>query len=197
FLTVAVLTVLVGIYWFFSSLTAPKPMAAKPPLPKPVASPVAQRPATVPSAVPSPKVAPTIAPAPRPVVTAPSPKPSVAVAPSPKPSPVPSVAPNPVASPTLDLAAIQTQLASAVADAGENLIASIQSLDANGRLRVTVAEGWSSLSTDNQRKVAQTLWQRSQKLNYNKFELRDQAGQLVARSPLVGPNVILFNRPSA
>lgn len=95
FLTVAVITTFLVIYWFFSSLTSGKPAVAKQPavsskpvLTRPAPPRVTQRPGIAPSAAPS--LAPSVAPAP-------SIKPTVTVQPS--MAPVPTTNPAVVAKP--------------------------------------------------------------------------------------------------
>jgi hypothetical protein len=200
FLTVLVITTAVVIYWFFSSLTSGKPAAAKqPPVPtkpvltRPAPRPIAQRPTmaqpqrTAPSAT---AIKPTPPSSPKPV--APVAKPSVTTA-----APQTAVAPSPA--PAIDLAEIQTQLASAVAgvgEIGEGLVASVKTANANQQLKVSLGAGWSSLSDAEQKTVAQKLWVRSQKLEFSKLELLDSTNTLVARSPVVGSNVIMLQPPA-
>lgn len=190
FLTVAIIAIAAAIYWFFSSLTSGKPAVAKQP---PVSSkPVLTRPAPRPLAKRPTSVRPSIAPAPastvKPTVAA-SPRP---VAPATRPTATPKVAP----SPAIDLAGIQTQLVSEVAGIGEGLVASIKTADADRQLKVYLDPSWDSLSAADQGKVAQKLWARSQKLTFDRFELLDSTNALVARSPVVGSNLILMQKPT-
>ncbi len=216
FMTIAILGLIIGVYWFFSSLGSGKPTVAKQPaIPRPTATPLTQRPMRQLNNQPSPQTAPVIKPTPKPAAIAASPKPSpVAVAspkPSPKPSPIaiaspkpspaaaPVEAPTKIASkpaiPTVDLAAIQTQLSSAIAGIGDNLIHSVQAQNVTDKLSIALEETWSELSVSEQTQVAQTLLERSQQLKFNKLELRDNYGELVARSPLIGKEIILL-KPS-
>jgi hypothetical protein len=186
FLTVAIIAITVAIYWFFSSLTSGKPAVAKqPPVPskpvltRPAPRPMAQRPTVQPSSAPAiakPKVA--------------SPRP---VAPATRPTATPKVAP----SPAIDLAGIQTQLGSEVAGIGEGLVASIKTADADRQLKVYLDPSWDGLSAADQGKVAQKLWARSQKLTFDRFELLDSTNTLVARSPVVGSNVVILKKPAS
>ncbi len=220
FMTIAIVGTIVVVYWFFSSLGSGKPTVAKQPaIPRPSATPLAQRPMRKITPQPSPTTAPVIKPTPKPAVIAASPKPSPIAVASPKPSPVaaapkPSPAaiaspkPIPVAEPveppkviaskpaipTIDLAAIQTQLSSAIAGIGENLVDSVQAQETTHKLSVALKEDWSDLSAANQTQVAQTLLEKSQQLKFNKLELRDNSGELVARSPLIGNDVIILKR---
>jgi hypothetical protein len=198
FLTIAVISALVILYWFFSSLTGGKPAAAKQPtFAKPTSAPiVTRRPVTVP-AQPRPKSAPTIATKP----IAPTIAPPVSSKPMARPSQTPVKTPSaplstpqPTREPVLDLGEVQTQLSSAVANVDPGLIASVRSLESNRRLQATLGETWFGLSAPAQNQVAQALWEKSQTLNFEKFELRDDAGDLVARSPAIGSKVIILKR---
>jgi hypothetical protein len=192
---------IVVVYWFFSSLGSGKPTVAKQPaIPRPSATPLAQRPMRKITPQPRPTTAPVIKPTPKPAVIAASPKPSPAAITSPKPIPVaepvepPKVIASKPAIPTVDLAAIQTQLGSAIAGIGDNLIHSVQAQDVTDKLSVALEENWSGLSASEQTQVAQTLLERSQQLEFKKFELRNKSGELIARSPLIGTDVIILKR---
>jgi hypothetical protein len=211
FMTIAIVGAIVVVYWFFSSLGSGKPTVAKQPaIPRPSATPLAQRPMRKLTPQPSSTTAPVIKPTPKPAVIAASPKPSPVAAASPKPSPVAIASPKPIpmaepveppkviaskpAIPTVDLAAIQAQLSSSIAAIGENLVDSVQAQETTHTLSVALKEDWSGLSTANQTQVAQTLLKKSQQLKFNKLELRDNSGELVARSPLIGNDVIILKR---
>lgn len=193
FLTVLVITTAVVIYWFFSSLTSGKPAVAnqppvptKPVLTRPAPKPIAQRPTITSPRPTATAIKPTTLSSPKPV--APVAKPSVA--------PQTAVAPSPASVPATDLAEIQTQLTSAVAGVSDSLVASVKTANENQQLKVSLGTGWSSLSDAEQKAVAQKLWVRSQKLEFSKLELLDSTNTLVARSPVIGSNVIMLQPPT-
>jgi hypothetical protein len=204
FLTVAVITTFLVIYWFFSSLTSGKPAAAKQPavsskpvLTRPAPQRVTQRPIAQPSIAPAPIIKPTVQPSVAPVPTV---RPTVAAKPI-APAAQPMVAPTPpvaatkpvaVPSPSVDLANIQAQLTSEVASVGEGLVTSVKTADTNRTLQISVGSAWDALNMADRQTVAQKLWGRSQKLDFKKFELLDNSNTLVARSPVVGSNVIIL-----
>jgi hypothetical protein len=191
FLTIAVISVLVAVYWFFSSLTGGKPAAAKQPtFSKPTATPIITRRPVAKPAQPLPKSAPTIAAKPIP----PAAKPLAPSKPTARPSQTPARPPSVPLKPALDLAEVQTQLSGAVANVDPDLIASVRSLESNHRLQATLGEKWFGLSVPAQNQVAQALWEKSQTLKFETFELRDDLGDLVARSPVVGSKVIVLKR---
>jgi hypothetical protein len=188
FLTIAVISVLVVVYWFLSSLTGGKPAAAKQPaFSKPTAAPIITRRPVATPAQPLPKSAPTL-------TTQPIPKPPIPKPIPPAAKPLSPSAPISIPKPSIDIAEIQTQLSGAVANVDPALIASVRSLESNHRLQATLGETWFGLSVPAQNQVAQTLWEKSQALKFETFELRDDAGDLVARSPAVGSKVIILKR---
>jgi hypothetical protein len=193
FMTIAILGLIVVVYWFFSSLGSGKPTVAKQPaMPRPTATPLSQRPMRPLNTQPSPQTAPVIKPTPKPSpVAIASPKPSPAAAPVKPPT---TIASKP-AIPSLDLAAIQTQLSGAIAGLGDNLINSVQAQEATHKLSVALGESWTELNASDQTQVAQNLLEKAQQLKFNKLELRDNSGELVARSPLIGKEVIIL-KPS-
>ncbi len=187
FLTILVLSVLVLVYWFFSSLTGGKPaIAQQPTFAKPVAAPIITRPVVKPSKpVTMPQRAPAIAQPTNPpakIITA------------------PPVQPSPLVSrpgPEVDLSEIQSQLSGAVANVDPSLIASVRSLDANHRLQATLGATWFGLNEVAQDQVVQDLWKQSQSLKFDRIELRDDEGDLIARSPVVGSKAVVFKRQNA
>jgi hypothetical protein len=193
FLTAAIITIVVFIYWFFSSLTSGKPAVAKqPPVPtkpvltRPVPRPIAQRPTVVPKSAPSPTIRPSVS----------SPRSAAPVIP---PKSATAATPQAETIPVIDLAEIQTQLASAAAgvgEAGEGLVAAVKTANANQQIKVSLSTAWDSLSDTEQKTVAQKLWMRSQKLEFSKLELLDSTNTVVARSPVVGSNVIMLQQPA-
>jgi hypothetical protein len=59
---------------------------------------------------------------------------------------------------------------------------------------VNLAKDWYSLPKLEQDQLAKTIAQQSQKLKFNAFELRDDQQTLIARSPVVGNEVIILRR---
>jgi hypothetical protein len=206
FLTVAVITTVVVIYWFFSSLTSGKPavakqpaVSAKPVLTRPVPQRITQRPRVQPSVAPAPSIKPTVQPS---MAPAPAVKPTVVaqpIVPVPQPKVVtepPMVVAEPVTvpSPGIDLAEIQAKLSSEVASLGDGLVNSVKTANEDRQLKVALGSGWDSLSGADQQEVAQKLWGRSQKLDFKKIELFNGNNTLVARSPVVGTKVIMLQK---
>jgi hypothetical protein len=208
FLTVAVITSFVVIYWFFSSLTSGKPAVAKQPpvstkpvLTRPAPQRITQRPMVQPSVAPAPAIQPPAAAKP----VAPVAPPKLVTAPAPQVTPVPApvvipvappkvVAPTPVPIPMIDLVDIQAQLSSEVARMGEGLVTSVKTANENRQIKMSLGADWDSLSVVDQEAAAQKLWRRSQKLDFKKMELFNSNNTLIARSPVVGSKVIMLQR---
>ena len=159
-----------------------------------------------------------------PVVSTPStPPPVVAVSPSPTPEPTPSPTPipplvqapeapkpieiSPAPSKPLPLppplkltpeqaliARIQDQVAAISNRYANGLVQSVQANFRGSRLIVNISDDWYGLSRSQQDKLASELLRRSQDLDFLKLEMVDGAGTLLARSPIVGAEMILFKR---
>jgi hypothetical protein len=118
------------------------------------------------------------------------------------PNPLPNAdeIPPPQSAPDLTpeerfLSALQAQVANITEQyAGNPLIASIQPNFAASLLRIQVADDWYEIESDRQDRLARELLYKSQSLDFSKLELTDLAGKLVARSPVVGPDMIILRR---
>jgi hypothetical protein len=166
-----------------------------------VAQPKTAKPTTVstrPSSAPkitysAPRTAPSISPQSpsTPIKVAPK-EPVTVTPPPPKPSPAPVTPPKP----EIDLAEIQTQLESAIERQGDGMLKSVQAPEKFQSLQINLTKDWYDLAQNEQDQLARTLAQQSEKLKFAKFELRDEHDILVARSPIVGSEVIILQRSS-
>ena len=151
-------------------LTAP-PELSVPEIPQPVEE-ISPTTAETPSAEPSPPVA--------------VPSPEVPVVASPPPmelTPEQSL-----------IAAIQNQVAEISDQYANGLIQSIQANFQGSRLIVKVGNGWYSLDRPQQDKLANEMLARAQELDFSRLELTDTVGNLLARSPVVGSNMVILKR---
>jgi hypothetical protein len=177
-LTGAIAGVLVILLWTVSSL-----LPAKPP------------PTTIAEAPP----AETVVPLPSPIATIP---PLVKAPDVPKPveiSPVPSKPANP--SPPLKLtpeqtliARIQDQVAAISNQYASGLVQSVQANFRGSRLIVNISDSWYGLSRSQQDNLAGEILRRTENLDFIKLELIDGSGRLLARSPVVGSEMIILKR---
>jgi len=119
---------------------------------------------------------------------APTPPQPVEVEPPPPPPP-------PVLTPEQSLvAAVQNQVAEITAQYGEGLIQSIQANFLTSLITVKVGDGWYELEESEQNDLADSILLRSQELDFSKLEITDLEGNLIARSPVVGPHMVIFRR---
>ena len=78
----------------------------------------------------------------------------------------------------------------------EDIVLSIEPNIANNILIVKIADDWYELESTVQDEIVADIFTRSQKLEFRKLEIKDQSDNLVARSPVVGKNMIIFRRDS-
>lgn len=113
-----------------------------------------------------------------------------------KPQPVePEPLPTPELTPEQSLiAAIQQQVADITDRYGSGLIRSIEANFLGSRLIVKVSDGWYNLTESQQNKLADEMLLRSREMDFSKLEITDLKGSLLARSPVVGPNMVILKR---
>ncbi len=140
------------------------------------------------------EVPPTAAPTdPAPVTAAPAAEPDAAIAAEPSELPKAS-------EPTLDpaerdrIAAIQTQLADGSLNYGANLLKSVQADFNHNRLTANLSTGWYSLAAAEQDALANDLRQRAAAMEFGTLELRSPTNVLLARSPVVGHQMVILQR---
>jgi hypothetical protein len=186
FLTIGMIGLVLFVFWFFSALTPDRSVAQ----PKPAKTPVATtRPVRPAQPAPPPKAAPRITPSPAPVKVAPKEIPAPSASPSPSP-----VATPVVPKPEIDLADIQEKLESAIARMGDGIITTVKAPERFQRLQVNLTQDWYGLPKAEQDQLAKAMAQQSEKLKFDTFELRDEQQALIARSPVVGNEVIILRR---
>ena len=94
------------------------------------------------------------------------------------------------------VAIIQNQVADRIPEAeyAEGLIQSLKADFNNNILVVKVSYNWYYISPENQNELAQSMRQLSQELDFYKLEITDTEDTLLARSPVVGPKMVIFQR---
>lgn len=115
-----------------------------------------------------------------------TPSPQIATSPATPATPATPVPEQP------PIALIQDQVAEISNQYASGLIQSVQANFRTSRLTVTVSDGWYGLSETQQSKLANDLLKRTQQLNFIKLELTDSDGTLLARSPVVGPEMVIL-----
>jgi len=92
------------------------------------------------------------------------------------------------------ITAIQDQVAEITDQYANGLIQSIQANFQGNRLIVTVSDGWNELDEQDQEQLASEIWRRSQDLELSKLEITNSDGSLLARSPVVGSGIVIWQR---
>ncbi|MEM9542879.1 MAG: hypothetical protein AAGA60_25730 [Cyanobacteria bacterium P01_E01_bin.42] len=127
-----------------------------------------------------------------PEITAPTP-PKPVIVPKPKPPSIPFLQPKLTPEQSL-IAAIQEQVAAITDRYANGLISSIQANFFSGALTVTVSPEWYVLEQAQQNELANEVLARSRQLDFTKIEILDENGTMVARSPVVGTEMVIFKR---
>lgn len=92
------------------------------------------------------------------------------------------------------IASIQEQVSDLTRQYPEGLIATIEANFLGSRLIVTMGNEWYSLDKSRQNNLANAIFERSRRLDFRKLELMDQQGNLIARSPVVGEEMVILQR---
>jgi hypothetical protein len=148
--------------------------------------------------------------APIPTVTAsPEPIPEPTIIPEPEPTPTEEPEPTPTPTPVIELtpeqaliAAIENQFSdisiplksSETESISSKLIKSIQANFRTSDLNIKISDVWYDLEKSQQDKLAAEILQRSQELDFSHLEIIDSQDKLVARSPVVGNQMVIFKR---
>ncbi|MDY6781572.1 MAG: hypothetical protein SW833_03295 [Cyanobacteriota bacterium] len=103
--------------------------------------------------------------------------------------------PEPVLTPEQSLiAAIETQVEQLTSQYADGLIHSVEADFVGSRLKLAIAPDWYDFTPKRQNQVSREIWQRSQELDFRNLELVDLKGNLLARSPVVGKEMVIFTR---
>jgi hypothetical protein len=95
------------------------------------------------------------------------------------------------------IAQIQDQVADVSDRYVNGLIQSVQANFRSSRLTVNAGDGWYALTEMQQDKLANELRDRAQQLNFVKLDLADSEGALLARSPVVGTEMVVLRRSNS
>ncbi len=128
-----------------------------------------------------------------PELTAPAAPEPIEVTPSPEPEP----SPTPVVELTPEqnlIASIENQVAEISDRYADGLIQSIQANFQGSRLTIKVGDDWYNLKQSQQDKLAARMLERSRELDFSHLEITDPEGILLARSPVVGNDMVILKR---
>jgi hypothetical protein len=92
------------------------------------------------------------------------------------------------------IARLQEQVAEVTDSYAEGLIQSVQANFRSDRLIVQLSNAWYGLDLATQNRLATELLNRSRKLEFDKLEMVDSEGELLARSPVVGAKMVIYER---
>jgi hypothetical protein len=109
-----------------------------------------------------------------------------------EPSALP-VEPKPAVNPE-KLLKIQDQVAEIAEPYAPGLIESVQVNPRRSRLKIALGQDWYALEPGQQDKLANEVLKRSHKLKFDRLELTNTEGTLLARSPVVGSTMLILER---
>jgi hypothetical protein len=92
------------------------------------------------------------------------------------------------------IASIQDQVAEITKEYSSEIVQSLEVNLPKSRLDVKVGKGWYDLSSEEQDRIAEQMLNRSEKFDFQKLHLKDPQGTLVARTPVVGRNMVILKR---
>ena len=90
------------------------------------------------------------------------------------------------------IAALQSKVANLTQDYSSEAIALVRVDVPQSSLAVEVTDSWYELGESEQTKLANKMLKRSRQLGYTKLELKDDAGTLVARNPVIGEEIVIL-----
>ncbi len=90
------------------------------------------------------------------------------------------------------IAALQTKITKISQDYNRDIVDSIKVDLPQSSLLLKVTDNWYKLNESEQSKIANEILERSRKLQFNKLELQDPTGTLVARNPVIGNQIIIL-----
>lgn len=92
------------------------------------------------------------------------------------------------------VASIQKQVEEISDRVADGLIQSIQPNFGGSNLVVTLGDDWYDLPSSEQDKLAAQMLERSKELDFSRLEAIDPKGNIIARSPVVGKDMVIFRR---
>ncbi len=196
-LTGIIAGIAVIVFWTTSSILFGKPteVATVPTTPEAppatITTPAEETPPPVAEEVPLPTPQPEETPPP----IAEEVPPQVEESPLPEPEPTPPLTPERVLTPEQTLlAAIENQVAEISDRYAAELIQSIRANFRSSNLTIKISNEWYNLKQSQQDKLAADILQRSKDLDFSHLEIIDSQGRLVARNPVIGSDMIIFQR---
>lgn len=92
------------------------------------------------------------------------------------------------------IASIQEQIAEVTSEYTEELIKFIKAYFKSSLLVVTISDDWYNLPESKQDKLAADLLKQAKELDFSKLDIVSLQGEMIARSPVIGSNMIILKR---
>jgi hypothetical protein len=92
------------------------------------------------------------------------------------------------------IASIENQIAEISDRYADGLIQSIQANFQGSRLTIKIGDDWYNLKQSQQDKLAARMLERARELDFTHLEITDPEGALLARSPVVGIDMVILKR---
>ncbi|RUT04236.1 hypothetical protein DSM106972_044640 [Dulcicalothrix desertica PCC 7102] len=116
------------------------------------------------------------------------------VTPEPTPTPTPTPEFIPLTPEQTLIAAIENKVSQVSNNTFSGIVKSIKANFRSSSLIVTISDDWYTLKKSQQDKLATEMFQRSQELDFTHLEIFDSQDKLVARNPVIGNEMIIFQR---
>lgn len=116
---------------------------------------------------------------------------------TPLPEPEPEPTPTPIVELTPEqtlIAAIENRVAEVSNGFADGLIQKIQANFEGSSLTVKLGNDWYNFKSSEQDKLAAQMLERARRLDFSRLEITDTQGKLLARSPVVGKDMIILKR---
>ncbi|KJH72869.1 hypothetical protein [Aliterella atlantica] len=203
-LTGIIATLLTVVVWISANLLSNKlPVVANLPTePEPTPTIVTPIEPTIAPEEPTDAIAPVEEPESTPTLEEPAPEPTIPTPPElSAPAEPEPIAVTPQSEPVIELtpeqsliASVQAQIAQVSDRFADGLIQSVQANFEGGSLSIQLKDDWYTLKQAEQDKLANRMFNEAEQLDFTRLELTDAQGTLLARSPVVGKNMIIFKR---
>lgn len=92
------------------------------------------------------------------------------------------------------IATIRAKMRRATAKISPELVISVEAKFSASLLRVELGGSWYELADGKQTQIANILFQQAQNFDFTRLELVDSGGKTLARSAVIGSNIIILNR---
>lgn len=92
------------------------------------------------------------------------------------------------------IASIQNEITRILEKYGGGVVKSLQVNFLASSLQVTVGNDWYELTDNKQNQLANAMLQQAQELDFSKLEIKDTEDKLIARSPVVGSEMVIVQR---